>query len=196
MKIIQDLAMLPASRFMSASSPFYTYCKGSEVLCNSYKDVVNAGIWGYQLLVYLEAVGMKFGRDVRDRVREKQLSLFNSEATDAGVSMQEEGPLTSLPMTMDLIEEEIRCHTLGLKDSKSGNDATVEMSIARALLEYDFVSPYFTRVEDSSDEDLPAYRQRIEEIFSRCLLRSSNEIKSVYDLIIKNMEWSEASCAS
>ena len=196
MNIIHDLAVLPKSRFVSNSSPFYKYCKGSEVLCNSYKDVVNAGIWAYQLLVYLEAVGEKFGRDVRDRVREKQLSIFNPEFTHAGDSRQVESPLTSLAMTMDLIEEEVRCHMLGLNESKPAKNAPVEMNIARTLLEYDFVTPYFTRGEDGSDEDLLDYRQRIEEVFSRCLLRCSEEIKFEYDLIIKNMEWSEVSCAS
>ena len=69
-----ELAMLPIAFLLDRAEPFERLCSKSTDLHAGYRDVVNNGIWGYQLHVYMTMIEDRFGGETRRAVRAQQVT--------------------------------------------------------------------------------------------------------------------------
>lgn len=191
MEIVHELAMLPISKIVSHTSPIYKYCDFTGTSVKKLGDLINSGIWGYQLVVYLEIIEKKYGRKIRDRVRDYQLNAIEPDYAGVSMSAQGAGALSSLGMTMDLISETISSRQSRMTTNDVDMEIPAELMIARTLLQCDPASPYFSREVDVPDNDPAEERERIEAQFSRGLLLAAHEIRSEFIPVLRIMDLSE-----
>jgi hypothetical protein len=119
-----ELAMLPIAHLMSQSDPFDRYCRQTGGLTRAYRDVVNNGVWGYQLYTYLALIGAYFGEDARQQVRGYQLTLFNPDAANR------EAPGNILAV----IEAAMGTRAVKVSTDSGDFQVPVEMNVALVLL--------------------------------------------------------------
>jgi len=71
-----ELAMLPVTHMLGQADPFDRYCKGLNRLDESYRNVVNNGIWLYQLHAYHALIGLHFGEEAKCAVSDYQRAVL------------------------------------------------------------------------------------------------------------------------
>ena len=120
-----ELAMLPMIRLSPDAEPSETYC-GSDLskLDPAYHDVVNTGLWSYQLYTYLELLQRLFGQNIKREVRDWLLDMLNANDF-AGDRL----------VTVFTVIENAMHASHSTMDTGSGLSCVpVEMSIALAML--------------------------------------------------------------
>jgi hypothetical protein len=119
-----ELAMLPLAHLMSQSDPFDRYCNQTGGLARAYREVVNNGVWGYQLYTYLALIGVYCGEDTRQQVRGYQLTLFSPD----------EAHREALENILGVIEAAMGTRAVKVSTDSGDFQVPVEMNVALALL--------------------------------------------------------------
>jgi len=156
-----QLAMLPIAYLSGQEDPFDRYRNGEMALDDTYRDVVNAGVWAYQLHAYLALIHARFGREIQRVVREYQLIILDREA-GAGAATRK---------TFELIDGALATHTIEIPTRQGTVEVPVEMSVALSLLLDIRESPHYVespvmldvqvgRIEPDADWNLATYLSR------------------------------------
>ena len=136
-----ELAMLPVTYLLENSDPYARYGNGSGRLDESYRDVLNSGVWGYQLYTYLLMVDRYFGQSMRNRVREHQLAMLGSMDDSS----------RSLDLTLTLIGNALDTSGISVPGDNGDINIPAEVNVALVLLLHDPASPDY--VSDMDDRD-------------------------------------------
>lgn len=145
-----ELAMLPVTYLLENSDPYVRYGNGSGRLDESYCDVLNSGVWGYQLYTYLLMVDRYFGQSMRNRVREHQLAMLGSMDDNS----------RSLDLTLTLIGNALDTSGISVPGDNGDINIPAEVNVALVLLLHDPASPDY--VSDVDDRDASIRRMALD----------------------------------
>lgn len=180
-----ELAMLPIAHLMSQSDPFDRYCGQTGGLTTAYREVVNNGVWGYQLYIYLVLIGVYFGEGTRQQVRSYQLRLFNTDAAHREV----------LENILGVIEAAMG--TRGVKVSTDSGDfqVPVEMNVALALLLDMPYSPDFVPDASLRDARIASMGIDVDWRLADCLASAREEVINTWSATIAHCNASDSGFA-
>lgn len=169
-----ELATLPIVHLMSQSDPFDRYCKQTGGLTGAYRELVNNGVWGYQLYNYLALIGVYFGEDTRQQVRGYQLTLFNPDAANRD----------ALDNILGVIEAAMG--TRGVKVSTGNGDfqVPVEMNVALALLLDMPCSPDFAPDASMRNARITSMGIDVDWLLADCLASAREEVINTWSATI------------
>ena len=181
-----ELAMLPIAHLVSQPEPYDRYCPASGGLTEIYRDVVNNGIWGYQLYTYLEMVGIYFGEDMRQHVRSYQQSVFDPDDNNPEI----------LANILAVIEGALG--TRGVKVLTAGGEVEVpvEMNVALAiLLDIPFSPDYVPNISGRNDK-IANMGIDVDWCLADCLSRGREEIIGAYSAALAHFDVGERNSVS
>ena len=169
-----ELAMLPIAHLTSQSDPFDRYCRQTGGLTRSYRDVVNNGVWGYQLYTYLALIGIYFGEDTRLQVRGYQLALFNPDATHRD----------ALDNILGVIEAAMGTRGVTVSTGNGDFQVPVEMNVALALLLDMPCSPDFVPDAAMRNARIASMGIDVDWLLADCLASAREEVINTWSATI------------
>jgi hypothetical protein len=169
-----ELTMLPIAHLMSQTEPFERYCGQTGGLTGAYREVVNNGVWGYQLYSYLALIGVYFGEDTRQRVRGYQLTLFDPDAAHREV----------LENILGVIEAAMRTRTVKVSTVSGDFQVPVEMNVALALLLDLPCSPCFVPYASMRDARIVSMGIDVDWRLADCLRSAREEVINIWSATI------------
>lgn len=175
---IQQLAMLPIVRLMNQDNPF-TRCTrqddlpkyhgdSSSRLPGTYREVINAGLWGYQIHTYLVLIRRKFGPEVESQVREHQLAALEKDGAMA------------ITHILSLIDSALTMGTVTIPGAGSDLDIPLEMNVALTLLLSLHESPDHTPDSTRHATHIQTMPPAIDWRLADCLCNAREEIMSTF----------------
>lgn len=177
------LAMMPIAYLLNREDPFTRYRDESAVLDPAYRDVVNAGVLGYQLFAYLALVDEYFSQEVQRMIRDYQLRVLERKRR------VREGTGRRL----ELIEEALWAGALRIPTAMGNNEVPVEMYVALTLLLNDPLSPDYTRDASQRREVITCMGTDVDWCFAGFLLRGREEIMQVFAAMLSHTELEQES---
>ncbi len=162
-----ELAMLPMIRLSPDAEPSETYgdC-GSGELDPFYFDVVNTGLWSYQLYTYLELLKQLFGADVRTEVGDWLLDMLNAN-NSAG---------DRLETVFSVIEHTLKANRINMTMEHGLIRVSEEMSIALAMLVELPESPDFSASKGDRHTRIRLINSNVDQYFAASLKCARNDV--------------------
>jgi len=173
-----ELAMLPMIRLSPDAEPIETYgdC-GSDKLDPSYLDVVNTGLWSYQLYTYLELLEKLFGKDVRTEVSDWLLDMLNAN----------NGAGDRLETVFAVIEHAKQASKSTTETDQDLSFVSVEMSIALAMLVELPESPGFAVSKGDRHTRIRLINADVDQYFAASLKCARADVFSVLLPILEGL---------
>jgi hypothetical protein len=165
-----ELAILPIAHLVSQSDPFDRYCGQTGGLAGAYREVVNNGVWGYQLYTYLVLIGVYFGEETRQQVRNYQLTLSSPDTTHR----------EALETMLDVIEVAAGMRTAHVSTASGDIQVPVEMHVALALLLGMPCSPDYARDASMRDARIASMGIDTDWHLADCLSTAREEMVVTY----------------
>jgi len=169
-----ELAMLPIAHLMSQSEPFDRYCGQPGGLTRAYREVVNNGVWGYQLYTYLALIGVYFGADARQQVRGHQVTLFKPDAAHR----------EALENILGVIEAAMGTRCVKVSTDSGDFHVPVEMNVALALLLDMPCSPDFVPDASLRDARIASMGLDVDWRLADCLASAREEVINTWSVTI------------
>lgn len=165
-----ELAMLPMIRLSPEAEPSETYC-GSDLnkLDPAYHDVVNSGLWSYQLYTYLELLQQLFGNNIRYEVQDWLLDMLNANDL-AG---------DRLETVFTVIEQAINASRSTFDTGTGMSCVSAEMSVALALLLDLPESPDFSVSSSARCARIRIINADVDQYFAAGLRRAHHDVYAV-----------------
>jgi len=165
-----ELAMLPMVRLSPNAEPSETYgSSDSDKLDSAYFDVVNTGLWSYQIYTYLELLEKLFDERVKIEVSDWLLDMLNAN--------QHAGD--RLETVFAVIEHAIRASQATMDSEYEGTRVSVEMSIALAMLVELPESPDFAAGNGARHTRIRLINADVDQTFASSLKHAANDVFSV-----------------
>lgn len=178
-----QLAMLPVAFLTGQDEPFDRYRNESASLSDAYRDVVNTGVWAYQLHTYLALVRARFGGEVQRIVREYQLIILD----------REEGAGDVISKTYTLIEGAVGSHLVEIPTRQGPIEVPVEMNVALSLLLDIRESPHYVANPALRDAQVNHIEAEADWNFASCLACGRDEIVATFSPMLENISLSKES---
>lgn len=177
-----ELAMLPIAHLKSQTDPFERYCDDTGGLTGAYREVVNNGVWGYQLYSYLALIGVYFGKDTRQQVRGYQVSLFNRDTAQR----------EALENILGVIEAAMGTRAVKVSTLSGDFQVPVEMNVALALLLDMPCSPCFVPDASMRDARIASMGIDVDWRLADCLASAREEVINTWSAIIAHCNASDS----
>jgi len=171
-----ELAMLPMVRLSPDAEPSETYC--GCVSCkpgSPYYDLINTGLWSYQLYTYLELLEQMFGKHIKTEVSDWLLDMLNAN-NQAG---------DRLETVFALIKHVKQASKATIETGYGLSSVPVEMSIALAMLVELPESPDFAVSTGDRQTRIRLINADVDQNFAASLKRAAND---VYDVLLPVLE--------
>jgi hypothetical protein len=178
-----ELAMLPVTHMLGQADPFDRYCKGLNRLDESYRNVVNNGIWLYQLHTYHALIGLYFGEEAQCAVHDYQRAVF---AAHGGTGQAIRDAMLVIDGALEV--EEVLIQTVAGEIS-----LPVEMNVSLTLLLNDPASPDYVETVSQRVAQISRMGRTVDWCMARCLIAGRDEIMSIFSPMLAHMELGIAS---
>jgi hypothetical protein len=172
------LAMLPIAYLSGRDEPFDRYRNSTMVLDDAYRDVVNAGVWAYQLHTYLGLVRIRFGQEIQRVVLEYQLIILDREA-GAGAATRK---------TLELIDTALATRTMKVPTRQGAIEVPVEMSVALLLLLDICESPHYVADPVMRDVQVGRIEPDADWNFATYLSRAREDVVTTFSPMLENVD--------
>lgn len=173
-----DLAMLPVTYMLGQADPFDRYCKGLDHLDASYRDVINNGIWLYQLHTYHALVGSYFGRNTQSIVRNYQRSLFAAHGSTG----------KAIENAMQMIDDSLDLEKFATEKEAANDSIPVEMYVSLVLLLNDPASPDYVESASQKETQINRIGEMADWCMTRCLIAARDEITSIFSPMLAHLD--------
>jgi hypothetical protein len=164
------LAMLPMGHLTSRIDPFDQYCTGNCVLNESYRPVINVGVWAYQLNTYLGLIQPHFGSEIMMLVHEHLLYALD------GIG----GAELKIGQTMELIMAALSTSEITVSADSGEVDVPIEMNVALLLLLDTPQSPDYVSEPTRRMERIGTISMDVDWCFAEILIRSREDITDTF----------------
>jgi len=173
-----ELAMLPMLSLSPDAEPSDTYgYSGSGKLDSTYFDVVNTGLWSYQLYTYLELLEQLFGGDVKTEVSDWLLDMLNANNC-AG---------DRLETVFAVIEYARQASKVTMETDHELSCVPVEMSIALAMLVELPESPDFAVSRGDRHTRIRLINADVDQKFAASLKCARNDVFNTLLPVLKDL---------
>jgi hypothetical protein len=169
-----ELAMLPIAHLKSQVDPFDRYCGQTGGLTGAYREVVNNGVWGYQLYCYLALIGAYFGKDTRQQVCGYQVMLFSPDTAHR----------EALENILGVIEAAMGTRAVKVSTDCGDFQVPVEMNVALALLLTMPCSPCFVPDASMRDARIASMAIDVDWSLADCLVTAREEVINTWSVTI------------
>jgi hypothetical protein len=173
-----ELAMLPVTHMLGRADPFDRYCKGLNRLDESYRNVVNNGIWLYQLHAYHALIGLYFGEAAQCAVHDYQRAVF-AEHGGAGLAIGN---------AMLMIDGALGVEEVLIQTEAGEISLPVEMNVSLALLLNDPASPDYAETVSQREAQISQMGSTVDWCLARCLMAGRDEIVSIFSPMLAHMD--------
>ncbi|HED17215.1 MAG TPA: hypothetical protein ENI64_10450 [Gammaproteobacteria bacterium] len=174
-----ELAMLPMIRLSPDAEPSETYgdC-GLGKLDSAYFDIVNTGLWSYQLYTYLELLQKIFGNNVKTEVSDWLLDMLNAN-NSAGDRLQ------TVFTVIEHAKKQARHAVMGT--GKDLSSISVEMSMALAMLVELPESPDFSVSKGDRQTRIRLINTEVDQYFAASLKYAHDDVFTILLPILENL---------
>jgi len=172
-----ELAMLPVTHMLGQADPFDRYCKGLNRLDESYRKVVNNGIWLYQLHTYHALIGLQFGEAAQCAVRDYQSAIF---AVHGGTG-------EAIGSAMLMIEGALGVEEVLIQTEAGEISLPVEMNVSLTLLLNDPASPDYVETVSQREVQIGQMGKTVDWCLARCLIAGRDEIIRIFSPMLAHM---------
>jgi len=172
-----ELAMLPMIRLSPDAGPSETYGDSSSGgLDPAYFDIVNTGLWSYQLYTYLELLQKIFGSNVKTEVSDWLLDMLNAN-NSAG---------DRLETVFSVIEHSKQACDVAMSTDSDLSIVPIEMSIALAMLVELPESPDFSVSKGDRQTRIRLVNTEVDRYFAASLKCAYDDVFNVLLPILEN----------
>jgi hypothetical protein len=173
-----ELAMLPVTHMLGRADPFDRYCKGLNRLDESYRNVVNNGIWLYQLHTYHALIGLHFGEAAQCAVHDYQHAVFTAHG----------GMGPAIMNAMLMIDGALGVEEVLIQTEAGEISLPVEMNVSLALLLNDPASPDYAETVSQREAQIGQMGSTVDWCLARCLMAGRDEIVSIFSPMLAHMD--------
>ena len=178
MKInVYTLATLPIGHLIGQLEP-YERCSLDSSMDAAYRDVINAGVWGYQLHTYLSLVHSRFGKDIKRLVRAYQLTILGWD----------DGRGIANGKILELIDGALDTQVVNIPTPQGTIEVPVEMNVALALLLDAPESPDYVLTPAQRAEQISLIKDNVDWHFARCLSECRDHFVTEFSLMLARLE--------
>lgn len=156
-------------------APFTSWCPPAQTIPPGREALIQVGVWGYQLFVFLKLIERKFGVDVARAVSQAQTEALNRLPDAMGDQLIE---------LLRIIDAGVRAGMTGPQTLPGHADVEVplEYPIALSLLTQVQESPYFGQT------DPPADVEELELAMMACLAHGKQAAVQAFEPIVNVMD--------
>ena len=173
-----ELAMLPVTHMLGQADPFDRYCNGMNRLDESYRNVVNTGIWVYQLHTYHALIGLYFGEAAQCTVRDYQLAVFADQ----------EGASQAIESAMQVIDGALDVEAVCINTAAGEICLPVELNVSLTLLLNDPASPDYVETPSQREAQIGRMGGSVDWCLARCLSSGRDEIVSIFAPMLAHLD--------
>lgn len=172
-----QLAMLPIAYLSGRDEPFDRYRHGNMVLDERYRDVVNAGVWAYQLHTYLTLIDTRFGQEVQRVVREYQMIILDREAGAGAVTRK----------TLELIDAALATPTRRVPTDRGSVEVPAELNVSLLMLLDVRESPHYVPNAAARDEQIARIEPDADWNFATYLERAREDVVTTFAQMLEHV---------
>ncbi len=173
-----ELAMLPMIRLSPDAEPSETYgACGSDKLDPSYFDIVNTGLWSYQLYTYLELLEQLFDEEIKTEVSDWLLDMLNAN----------NGAGDRLETVFAVIEHSKQVSKSTMEADQDFSFVPAEMSIALAMLVELPESPDFAVSKGDRHTRIRLINADVDQYFAASLKCAREDVFNVLLPVLENL---------
>ena len=173
-----ELAMLPVTYMLGQADPFDRYCKGLNRLDESYRNVVNNGIWLYQLHTYYALIGLYFGEEAQCVVHDYQHAVFAAHG----------GTGQAIGNAMLMIDGALDVEVVSIQTEAGEISVPAEMNVSLTLLLNDRASPDYVETASQREAQISRMGRTVDWCMARCLIAGRDEIVSIFSPMLAHMD--------
>lgn len=173
-----ELAMLPVTHMLGQADPFDRYCKGMNRLDECYREVVNNGIWLYQLHTYHALIGLYFGEAAQRAVHDYQRAVFAEYG----------GTGEAIGNAMLMIDGALGVEEVLIQTEAGEISLPVEMNVSLTLLLHDPASPDYVETASQRAAQIGRMGKMVDWCLARCLIAGRDEIMGIFSPMLAHMD--------
>ena len=173
-----ELAMLPVTHMLGQADPFDRYCKGLNRLDESYRNVVNNGIWLYQLHTYHALIGFYFGEEAQCVVHDCQHAVFAAHGSTG----------LAIGNAMLMIDGALGMEEVSIQTEAGEICLPIEMNVSLTLLLNDPASPDYVETVSQREAQIGQMGSTVDWCLARCLIAGRDEIISIFSPMLAHLD--------